>query len=676
MAIWSLKPLLSPPFCLTALIFIFLCPKHSHQYHYPLNSLTPSEFTSIRKCVEETYGEASPKLTFHYVGLDEPDKPVVQSWWLQQSVGSTPASPPPRQAYVVVRIDGHTEELWVDLGKGDRASLIAKKVYAGKGYPMFGFKEQDAAGNLPFSYRPFLDSVERRKLNISLVVCTVSSTGWFGEKETKRTLRVLPLYKGGTTNLYMRPIEGITVVVDLDLMEIVRYHDRFRVMIPEAKGTEYRMSKMNPPFGPILKGASMVQRGGPGFHIDGSLVSWANWKFHLGFDSRVGPVISLASVYDPDSGTFRQVLYRAYISELFVPYMDPTEDWYYRTFFDGGESGLGQSSSSLKPHADCPNNAVFLDAYFAWQDGEPVEVKNAMCVFERYAGDVLWRHTEVLLPEQVTEVRPGVSLVVRMVSTVGNYDYIIDWEFKANGVIKFEVGLTGILEVRATNYTHTDQVKNNDDLYGSLLAENIVGTYHDHFLAYHLDLDVDGVRNSLVKEELKTRRVANGSVPRKSYWAVEKMIPRTESEARFRLGQEPSEFVVINPSKRTKIGNNVGYSLVPGQVGSSILAREDYPQIRGAFTDYNLWVTPYNKSEKWVGGRFTDQSRGDDTLATWSSRNRKIENEDIVLWYMLGFHHVPVQEDFPIMPALRTGFELRPANFFERNPTLKVKVTP
>ncbi|KAL3727302.1 hypothetical protein ACJRO7_032096 [Eucalyptus globulus] len=652
---------------LSITLFSFLISPASSLHEHPLDPLTPEEFSLIRHAVMRSHGASSENVTFHYVGLDEPDKPLIYSWMLNQ----TDKMSPPRRASVVLRFHEQTHELIVDLSS-HRPSIVSKEVYHGNGFPMLTLEEQTAASDLPRTHDQFIRSIEKRGLNMSDVVCACYTVGWYGEPRSRRAMKVLAYYTNGTVNFYMRPIEGIVMVVDLELMKIVKYHDRFATTVPTAEDTEYRLEKQYPPFGPHLKGAAIVQPHGPGFEIKGHTISWANWKFHIGFDARVGPIISLASIYDLEKGKYRQVLYRAYVSEVFVPYMDPTEEWYYKTYFDCGEFGFGLSAVSLQPGVDCPNNAIFIDGFYAGQDGTPVKISNVTCVFEKYAGNIMWRHTETeISDETIREVRSDVSLVVRSVSTVGNYDYILDWEFKPSGSIEFEVGLTGLLEVKAVNYTHASQIK--EDEYGTMVGANTIATHHDHFLTYHLDLDVDGAPNSFVKTKLITKPVAEEGVPRKSYWTVSSKTARTESEAQLHLGLEPCDLIVVNLNKQTKVGNNVGYRLIPGPIASPILFRDDYPQIRGAFTDNNLWVTPYNKSEKWAGGRYVDQSRGEDTLAVWTKRNRKIENEDIVLWYTLGFHHVPCQEDFPIMPTLSAGFELRPSNLFDRNPVLKTK---
>ncbi|RXH70560.1 hypothetical protein DVH24_013306, partial [Malus domestica] len=190
------------------------------------------------------------------------------------------------------------------------------------------------------------------------------------------------------------------------------------------------------------------------------------------------------------------------------------------------------------------------------------------------------------------------------------------------------VGLTGCLEVKRTEYTHTEQIE--EEVY--------VAVNHDHFLTYHLDLDVDGEVNSFVK--LQTTRASDPKSPTKGYWKVVGDTAKTESDAKIKLGSFAADLVVVNPNKRTKVGNHVGYRLIPGSV---------------------------------AGGLYADQSRGDGTLATWSSRDRDVENKDIVLWYTMSFHHVPFQEDFPIMPTISGQFELRQSNFFESNPVSKNK---
>ncbi|MED6214148.1 hypothetical protein PIB30_100139, partial [Stylosanthes scabra] len=307
-----------------------------------------------------------------------------------------------------------------------RRSIVETKVYKGHGYPMLNIQEEAVASALPFSYGPFKESLKKRSLHISEVVCSDYTVCWFGEKKTKRLLKI-------SANFYMRPLGVVEATVDLDEMKIVDYKDRYMVPMPKAEGTEYRASKLKPPFGPNVKGFALMKHDGPAFKLDGNTASWANSEFHVGFDNRAGPIISLASVYDLEMQKYRRVLYRGFISELFVPYQDPSEESY--SYFDSGEFGFGESESSLEPLKDCPSNAHFLDAFYADANAKPVKITNAFCKFEKYAGDIMWRHTEVEIPNQViTEVRPDVTLV-RTVSTLGNYDYIIDWEFKPSGSI-------------------------------------------------------------------------------------------------------------------------------------------------------------------------------------------------------------------------------------------------
>ncbi|KAL0454961.1 UNVERIFIED_CONTAM: Primary amine oxidase [Sesamum latifolium] len=650
----------NPPPTPFFLLFSLFYLAASHEHH-PLDPLTPFEQTQVQTIVKSLYQNA----TFHYVGLDDPDKAAVLSWLSSPQTNQIPD----RQAFVIARADSQSHEIVVNLAT---QQVVADKVYDGYGYPTLTFEEQTAASQLPRTYAPFLASIEKRGLVLDQVFCGSSTVGWYGDESSKRVVALMCYYINGTINFYMRPIEGITFTVDLDEMKIIGYCDRVVVPVPKADGTDYREAAQKSTFDNHLKSIMISQPAGPSFTVEGHTVRWANWEFHVAFDMRSGPVISLASIYDHNEDEYRRVMYRGFISELFVPYMDLTEEWYYRTFMDAGENGFGQSAVPLQPLRDCPENAMFLDGYFTAQDGTPAKISNVFCLFERYAGDIMWRHTEGALPgDMVTEVRPDVSLVLRMVSTVANYDYVIDWEFKQTGTIKVTAGLTGLLAVRGSIYTHKDQIMQEE--YGTLLAENVLGPHHDHFISFHLDLDVDGETNSFVKAKLQPVRVTDGRSPRKSYWRVVNETAKRESDAKIHLGSGATEILVTNPNKRTKVGNDIGYRLIPRTVASRLLANEDYPQKRGAFTKYNVWVTPYNRSEKWAGGLFVDQSHGDDNLATWSLRDREIEKKDIVLWYTLGFHHVPCSEDFPIMPTLTNGFELKPTNFFDYNPMLKFK---
>ena len=238
---------------------------------HPLDPLKPSEFNLIRTIVQKSYPNSSKyNLTFQYVGLDEPEKGAVLKWQSRPEI----ALKPPRRALVHARFNKQTLELIVDLST---RAIVSKEIHSGHGFPMFTEDEQVAASELSFSYGPFKDSIAKRGLNMSNVFCTTFSIGWFGEEKSERVIKILCYYAEGTANMYLRPVEGVTIVVDLDEMKIVEYNDRIRVSVPKAEGTDFRFSEMKPPLGPRLNGVAMVSSNGPGFKMNGNTIRYVTF---------------------------------------------------------------------------------------------------------------------------------------------------------------------------------------------------------------------------------------------------------------------------------------------------------------------------------------------------------------------------------------------------------------
>ncbi|CAH1453727.1 unnamed protein product [Lactuca virosa] len=635
--------------------------------HHPLDPLTLNELNKVSSILlSHALFLNSNTYALHSVVLEEPDKSVVLAWNHGEPL-------PPRKASVIARVNGQAHVFSVDLSSGE-VNLV--DVGEHSGYPTMTIEDMTSSTWAPLGNADFNRSILARGVDLKDLACLPISLGWFGEKEENRRLIKVQCYSmEGTANFYMRPIEGLTVVLDMDTKQVVEIIDKGKnIPIPKAAGTDYRFSAQNSKIN-LVNPISIEQPKGPSFTIeDDHLVKWANWEFHLKPDPRAGVVISRVKVIDPITREMRNVMYKGFTSELFVPYMDPTDAWYFKTYMDAGEYGFGLQAMPLDPLNDCPRNAYYMDGVFAAGDGTPYVRTNMVCVFESYAGDIGWRHSESPITGlEIREVRPKVTLVVRMAASVANYDYIVDWEFQTDGLIRVKVGLSGILMVKGTSYVNMNQVNQEENLYGTLLSENVIGVIHDHYITFYLDMDIDGPANSFVKVNIKREETTPGESPRHSYIKAVRNTAKTEKDAQVKLKlYDPSEYHIVNPSKRTRVGNPIGYKLVPGGTAASLLDLDDPPQKRGAFTNNQIWVTPYNKSEEWAGGLFTYQSQGEDTLAVWSERDRSIENKDIVMWYTLGFHHVPCQEDFPIMPTVSSSFDLKPVNFYESNPILNI----
>lgn len=641
--------------CGLLLIFASLTagPVAAQTAKHPLDAPTKQEYWTIFE-VMKTSGHVDADTRFPLINLREPPKEEVLKW--------KPGEAFRREALVVAKQGSKTFEAVVDVAGG---KLVSWKEIPGV-QPNLTDEEIRSVDEAVKSNPEWQAALRRRGItDYSTVDCFGLSPGYFGtpEEQGRRIQHVICSERRGTSNLEARPIEGLIVVWDTNEKKALRVIDTGAVPVPTA-AADYDAGSVGQ-LREIPTPINIEQPLGPSFRLDGQQVNWQKWNFHFRIDPRVGLIVS--NVQYADGGKLRSILYEGSLSEIFVPYMDPSEGWSRWTYFDAGEYA-GGLFYSLEPGSDCPENSAYFEWFHADERGIPQRVPRAACLFEQDAGDVAWRHRD---EQGMVESRKRRGLVLRAIGTAGNYDYMFDWVFRQDGSIKVRVGATGIDAVKAVAAkTAADDPGDDAEIYGRYVAENTVAVDHDHFFCFRLDFDVDGTANSFLREQLKTQRLPPQN-PRKSLWVAVPQVARVEQEAELPVSMDPPEiWRVINPNVKNRLGRPVGYEIIPGHDSSPLLLPDDYPQRRAGFTNHQLWVTPYRQEERYAAGDYPTQSKGGDGLPAWTRANRGIENTDIVVWYTIGFHHVPRAEDWPVMPTVWHEFELAPYNFFDRNPSL------
>jgi primary-amine oxidase len=504
----------------------------------------------------------------------------------------------------------------------------------------------------------------RGVIDMSLVSIDCWPNGNFGftEDGSLRLARGLSFVAAAPGhNAYAKPVEGVIAVVDLNQMKVVRVEDHGVLPLPPEDG--HYTAALVPNQRTDIKPLEIHEPEGPSFEVEGHLIRWQKWEVRFGFTHREGLV--LYNVGYHDKGRLRSILNRASLSEMVVPYGDPSPMHNRKNAFDAGEYGLGMCTNSLELGCDCLGEIRYFDGILAGPNGDPYTIKNAICLHEEDYG-ILWKHVDRAVG---SEVRRSRRLVLSSIATVGNYEYGFFWYFYQDGSIEYEIKLTGILSVGAI-------APGESPPYGTEVAPGVYAPIHQHFFSMRLDVAVDEGGNSVYEVNTEAEPAGPDNPFGNAAVAKSTLLAR-ESQAQRRVNPDTARvWRIVNPNSLNKLGQPVAYRLMPMETclpfnleGSSLVKR-------AGFTRNHLWVTRYDPREMHAAGQYPNQHAGGDGLPRWTASDRPVENTDIVVWYTLGHNHVPRPEDWPVMPTYYAGFKLLPSGFFDANPALDVPPSP
>lgn len=627
---------------------------------HPLDPLSADELERAAALIRK-YFDWGADLRVETIDLDEPPKELVRNFVEGGTVRRIARFNVYRRGVMGVvsgKLDLETGELLSQVFREDARAMVAIEEV---------LLIEETVKRDP----RFQEALRRRGLLADLEFMCIDpwTVGDFGY-EIEQGRRVLNCFVWMRTspldNYYAHPVEGLHALVDVSTLEIIQVIDHFAetgdyVPVPRAPRNydAELLTEFRPPSAPL----DVVQPEGPGFRVAGNKVTWENWDFRVGFNGREGLV--LHRIGYTHQGRRRPILYRASIAEMVVPYGTPERSHYRKNVFDSGEIGFGRMANSLSLGCDCLGAIHYFDAVVPTVFGEPRVIENCICLHEEDAG-LSWKHRDVRSGR--TEVRRARRLVISSISTIGNYEYASYWYLHQDGRVEYEMKATGIINTAACR-------PGQPGVFGTEVAPGVVGHIHQHIFCARLDVEVDGPNNTVV--ECDTRALPLGPEnPHGNAFLVEERPLRTELEAQRDFDFSKMRYWrVINEATTNWVGRPTGFKLEATSPVRPFTDPDSPSGRRGQFIRHQLWVTPFAPEERFPAGDFVNQSHGGEGLPAWTSANRSVEDDDIVLWHVFGLHHLPRPEDHPVQPCVVCGFKLAPSGFFDQNPVIDLPAT-
>ncbi|KAH7128703.1 copper amine oxidase, partial [Dendryphion nanum] len=415
------------------------------------------------------------------------------------------------------------------------------------------------------------------------------------------------------------------------------------------QGEPLPLDKLPPP--------ASVSQGSKRFSIDTkeNFVSWMDFSFYISTSADTGPAL-----FDVQYKG-KRILYELGLQEALAHYAgaDPVQS---ETLYFDTQGGMGTTLVPLIKDYDCPSYATYLNA--TWSKDSVVTVPDAICLFESDATYPIRRHSSVAY----TTVTKNILFTLRTVSTVANYDYLIEYNFYLDGAIE--------VSVRASGYISAAYYDGNED-YGFHIHDYLSGSMHDHVLTFKADLDIYGEKNSVQKVEfvpVKAQHPWSSGQTRNTMKVAKSYIKNEKDSSLNWAPNDAAIYAIVNKGSPNKFGEAPGYR-VKRSSGTAHLTIKDSPLAGKAanFATHDLYVTKQKDTEP----RAADRNNGydiEDPLIDFSKflDGDSLDQEDLVLWFNLGMHHVPHTGDLPntIMTTAHSSMRLEPFNYLLGDPSI------